>query len=388
MKHRKLFPLVNATNGTDCTDFCDPFSGFYYSQPPPPPLPPLPSPLTFADKNDGGHDISPSVIVLVTLFASFLLLLGYYVVVSKSCFGFFRARNNNNNDAAHAQSDGGEEEFLDENHHHHVDHPIWFITTVGLQQSIINSITICKYKKGEGLIEGTDCSVCLNEFREDETLRLLPKCSHAFHIPCIDPWLRSHTNCPLCRAHIVSDGLGSTMASGSHSAPANQSGDSLVNIEETQMGNSDVDTQMSQNVLRAGAEDHDHDDQGDCDESKADVTFNDSNGQNDNEEIVENGERRLVRRSVSMDSSSASVNKICDLESLFLIENFERLDDQDVGPKLDDGCSKMIRLLKRHPSMPQCLRMSPVAMKRSFSCGGRFLSSRLRNQRLNSVLPL
>lgn len=42
-----------------------------------------------------------------------------------------------------------------------VDHPIWFITTAGLQQSIINSITVYKYKKGEGLIEGTECSVCL-----------------------------------------------------------------------------------------------------------------------------------------------------------------------------------------------------------------------------------
>ena len=32
---------------------------------------------------------------------------------------------------------------------------------------------------------------------------LLPKCNHAFHISCIDTWLRSHTNCPLCRVGIV-----------------------------------------------------------------------------------------------------------------------------------------------------------------------------------------
>ncbi|CAL1395531.1 unnamed protein product [Linum trigynum] len=48
-----------------------------------------------------------------------------------------------------------------------------------------------------------NCSVCLSEFEEGESLRLLPKCSHAFHIPCIDTWLRSHKNCPLCRAPIV-----------------------------------------------------------------------------------------------------------------------------------------------------------------------------------------
>lgn len=97
------------------------------------------------------------------------------------------------------------EELLNENRDH--DHPVWLIATVGLQQSIINSITVCKYRKNEGLIEGTECSVCLSEFREDETLRLLPKCSHAFHISCIDTWLRSHTNCPLCRAGIVSNNV-------------------------------------------------------------------------------------------------------------------------------------------------------------------------------------
>lgn len=102
------------------------------------------------------------------------------------------------------QSQGfNNEELLNENR----NHPVWLIATVGLQQSIINSITVCKYRKNEGLIEGTECSVCLSEFREDETLRLLPKCSHAFHISCIDTWLRSHTNCPLCRACIVSNNV-------------------------------------------------------------------------------------------------------------------------------------------------------------------------------------
>lgn len=85
------------------------------------------------------------------------------------------------------------------------DHHIWFIRTTGLQQSIISAITVCEYKKGEGLVEGTDCSVCLSEFEEGENLRLLPKCNHAFHLICIDTWLRSHTNCPMCRAPIVAN---------------------------------------------------------------------------------------------------------------------------------------------------------------------------------------
>lgn len=86
-----------------------------------------------------------------------------------------------------------------------VDHPIWFIRTVGLQRSVIDSITVFKYRKNEGLVDGTECSVCLGEFQEEESLRILPKCSHAFHIPCIDTWLSSHKNCPLCRAPVVHD---------------------------------------------------------------------------------------------------------------------------------------------------------------------------------------
>lgn len=47
------------------------------------------------------------------------------------------------------------------------------------------------------------CTVCLGEFHDGELLRLLPKCGHAFHVSCIDTWLRAHANCPLCRAVVV-----------------------------------------------------------------------------------------------------------------------------------------------------------------------------------------
>ncbi|KAJ6395900.1 hypothetical protein OIU77_021039 [Salix suchowensis] len=47
-----------------------------------------------------------------------------------------------------------------------------------------------------------DCAVCLLEFEDDDYVRTLPVCSHAFHVDCIDIWLRSHANCPLCRAGV------------------------------------------------------------------------------------------------------------------------------------------------------------------------------------------
>lgn len=50
--------------------------------------------------------------------------------------------------------------------------------------------------------EDLECSVCLEKFAEDETLRLLPKCSHVFHTECIDVWFLSHSTCPLCRTSL------------------------------------------------------------------------------------------------------------------------------------------------------------------------------------------
>jgi E3 ubiquitin-protein ligase ATL4 len=48
-----------------------------------------------------------------------------------------------------------------------------------------------------------DCAVCQSAFRDDDELRLLPACRHAFHSRCVDPWLRSNPSCPLCRASIA-----------------------------------------------------------------------------------------------------------------------------------------------------------------------------------------
>ncbi|GFP98694.1 E3 ubiquitin-protein ligase atl6 [Phtheirospermum japonicum] len=56
------------------------------------------------------------------------------------------------------------------------------------------------HKIGKGTLE---CAVCLNEFEEHETLRLLPKCDHVFHPECIDAWLESHVTCPVCRANLA-----------------------------------------------------------------------------------------------------------------------------------------------------------------------------------------
>mmetsp|Transcript_26827 Transcript_26827/g.29911 ORF Transcript_26827/g.29911 Transcript_26827/m.29911 type:complete len:464 (+) Transcript_26827:32-1423(+) len=45
---------------------------------------------------------------------------------------------------------------------------------------------------------GGDCCVCLSSFSEGDEILLLP-CKHSFCKECIQPWLRKHNSCPLCR---------------------------------------------------------------------------------------------------------------------------------------------------------------------------------------------
>ncbi|BAS89454.1 Os04g0450400, partial [Oryza sativa Japonica Group] len=95
-----------------------------------------------------------------------------------------------------------------------VVHHIWYIRTVGLDEAAIDSIAATRYRAGAGLLGAADCSVCLGEFQDGELVRLLPKCGHAFHVPCIDTWLRAHVNCPLCRSDVLGPAATATESGG------------------------------------------------------------------------------------------------------------------------------------------------------------------------------
>ncbi|KAK4744706.1 hypothetical protein SAY87_011018 [Trapa incisa] len=75
----------------------------------------------------------------------------------------------------------------------------------GLDPTVVNSFPVLEYAVVKGLRLGKgalECAVCLNEFEDHEALRLLTKCDHVFHPDCIDPWLSSHTTCPVCRTKL------------------------------------------------------------------------------------------------------------------------------------------------------------------------------------------
>ncbi|KAI1900939.1 hypothetical protein AGOR_G00054990 [Albula goreensis] len=52
--------------------------------------------------------------------------------------------------------------------------------------------------------ETDNCAVCLEQFYNNQCLRVLP-CLHEFHRDCVDPWLLLQQTCPLCKRSILTN---------------------------------------------------------------------------------------------------------------------------------------------------------------------------------------
>ncbi|KAK4368756.1 hypothetical protein RND71_012548 [Anisodus tanguticus] len=124
----------------------------------------FPPPLPFdfpSDDDDSGPNFSPLVIGIIGILVSAFLLVSYYVIMSKCCGHRIALRRENHlNDSELEENDPS-------------NHDAWHVNTTGLDESLIKSI------------------------------RVLSTRNHAFHVTYIDTWLKSHSNCPLCRANIV-----------------------------------------------------------------------------------------------------------------------------------------------------------------------------------------
>ncbi|XP_021833387.1 RING-H2 finger protein ATL52-like [Prunus avium] len=373
-----------------CVEICHPVCN-----PPPPPL----QPVTYQPPSGQKHILETSMKITACVIGAALLVAIVFSIVR---FYWRRSNSRRRRSSSLPILFDTQHDFLDEDHGPVLDHPIWYIHTVGLPQSVIDSITVCKYKKDEGLIEGTDCSVCLSEFKEDESLRLLPKCSHAFHIPCIDTWLRSHKNCPLCRAPIVCD-----IARAQESVPEPISRDSAsresIEVENLEnngrvgslgSGTSEVGIADDENVFAIPTEGRTAENSGKVLPSStvaagsrdpralSDLT--------DNRRVTEE-DIQPIRRSVSMDSSSASriyrdvANVIPEEGSSNSQLAHVKNSNSGIVSKYGSSSSSLAKLM-RSSSIGFSLQMGPISMKRPFSSGRKFFSSK-HGRSQSSILP-
>tara|TARA_Y100000389_G_scaffold163976_2_gene167497 strand:+ start:5003 stop:5494 length:492 start_codon:yes stop_codon:yes gene_type:complete len=49
------------------------------------------------------------------------------------------------------------------------------------------------------------CSICLNDFNNEEQHHCLDECNHKFHTKCIVSWFRKASTCPNCRDNSVDE---------------------------------------------------------------------------------------------------------------------------------------------------------------------------------------
>ncbi|XP_065864471.1 RING-H2 finger protein ATL16 [Euphorbia lathyris] len=151
------------------------------------------APSHLHSSSSSGTSFPIIAIAIIGILATAFLLVSYYIFVIKCCLNWHRIdllrRFSLSRDTT--------------NHHHPLTGYSPPLQTRGLDDSVIRSIPIFNFKKVNTIDFGErsfcECAVCLNEFQQDEKLRIIPNCSHVFHIDCIDIWLQNNANCPLCR---------------------------------------------------------------------------------------------------------------------------------------------------------------------------------------------
>ncbi|GFZ06734.1 RING/U-box superfamily protein [Actinidia rufa] len=154
---------------------------FFLYQPPPPSQP---TDFNFNNK------VSPSILLIIIILAIIFFISGLLHILVRF---LLRPQNGELDDLDNVTALQGQLQQLFQLH------------DAGVDQTFIDTLPIFNYKAIIGVKDPFDCAVCLCEFEPEDNLRLLPKCSHAFHMECIDTWLLSHSTCPICRANLLYD---------------------------------------------------------------------------------------------------------------------------------------------------------------------------------------
>lgn len=133
----------------------------------------------------GFTGFNPSMAIIIIVLISAFFFMGFFSIYVRRCGGSGDTLSGARNGSARARSRRA--------------------ANRGLDQAAIDTFPTFAYsevknlKLGKGTLE---CAVCLCEFEDEETLRLLPNCSHVFHPDCIDMWLSTHVTCPVCRSNL------------------------------------------------------------------------------------------------------------------------------------------------------------------------------------------
>ncbi|KAI8032868.1 RING-H2 finger protein ATL46 [Camellia lanceoleosa] len=157
-----------------------------------------PSPSSSSSSSSGTR-ISPAVLFIIVILAVLFFISGLLHLLVRFLMKHPSSSTQSNDRYPQVSSSDALERQLQQLFHLHDS---------GLDQAFIDALPVFMYKDvvGSGN-EPFDCAVCLGEFSEKDKLRLLPMCSHAFHINCIDTWLLSNSTCPLCRGTLFTPGL-------------------------------------------------------------------------------------------------------------------------------------------------------------------------------------
>lgn len=172
------------------TSSSSPFDGIYNKEPTPPAV---------SSATSSGTRISPAVLFIIVILAVLFFISGLLHLLVRFLIKHpsSSASSQSNRNPELSPSDALQRQLQQLFHLH----------DSGLDQAFIDALPVFQYKEIVGLKEPFDCAVCLCEFSEKDQLRLLPMCSHAFHVNCIDTWLLSNSTCPLCRGTLFNPGF-------------------------------------------------------------------------------------------------------------------------------------------------------------------------------------
>ncbi|XP_004489862.1 RING-H2 finger protein ATL46 [Cicer arietinum] len=151
------------------------------------------------ESSSSGNKISPAILFIIVILAVIFFILGFLHLLVR-----FLIKHRSSSSISQSSR---YPEMSESDAYQRQLQQLFNLHDSGLDQAFIDALPVFFYKEIIGLKEPFDCAVCLCEFLEQDKLRLLPNCNHAFHINCIDTWLLSNSTCPLCRGTLYAQGF-------------------------------------------------------------------------------------------------------------------------------------------------------------------------------------